>query len=66
MNKTNDGGVLGRIIALSLIVGAAYGAHAIERGTFGCGFGGGHSCMMEAPAASAPDAQPVVPSKNAE
>jgi len=62
MNKDNDGNVLGRIIALSLIIGAAYGARAISLGAFGCGSGaGGGCCMMELPAATA--AVPAAPAK---
>jgi hypothetical protein len=57
MNKDNGGGVLGRIIALTLIVGAAFGARAISRGTFACGSGAGGCCLMEISAAA--DAQPA-------
>jgi hypothetical protein len=66
MSKNYDGNVLGRVIAVFLLVGAVVGARSIARGSFTCGMGGGGSCcMMEmsgspAPAAAAP-AAPAAP-----
>jgi hypothetical protein len=45
----NDGRFLGRLIALALILGAAYGAHAISRGGLGCPLGDGSCCRMSVP-----------------
>jgi hypothetical protein len=45
MNAKNDGNMLGRVAALALIVGVAYGAHAISRGLFDCGMGTGGCCL---------------------
>jgi hypothetical protein len=45
MNQAkNDGGMLGRALALALILGAVYGVHAISRGGMGCPLGEGASC----------------------
>ncbi|MFI5346812.1 MAG: hypothetical protein ACHQ51_10600 [Elusimicrobiota bacterium] len=41
--------LMGRITALALILGVAYGVHAISRGGLGCPLGNGSCCMMEAP-----------------
>jgi hypothetical protein len=41
--------LLGRITALSLILGVAYGVHAISRGGMGCPLGDGSCCAMEVP-----------------
>ena len=49
MNADNDRNLLGRIAALALILGVAYGVHAISSGSFGCALGGGSCCGMEAP-----------------
>ena len=43
----NDGGFLGRLIALALILGAAYGVHSISRGGMGCPLGDGSCCAVE-------------------
>lgn len=48
-----DKNLLGRLIALVLILGAAYGVRAIARGGLSCPFGaGGNSCVMAIPAAA--------------
>ena len=52
--------LLGRVIALALMIGAAYGAHSIAYGRFDCGTGSGTRCEMGIPAsaqAPAVDAQ---------
>lgn len=46
----DDKNLLGRVIALGLILGAAYGARAIARGGFGCPLGDGVRCVMAIPA----------------
>jgi hypothetical protein len=47
-----DKNLLGRLFALVLILGAAYGVHAIAHGGFSCPLGNeGHSCVMAIPAA---------------
>jgi hypothetical protein len=52
----NDKNILGRVVALVLILGAAYGARSIARGRFDCAAGSGSSCEMGIPAAApAPD-----------
>ena len=61
----DDKNLLGRVIALALILGAAYGAQAIARGGFSCPLGG-IRCGMSIPAANpAPavdlEAAPVEP-----
>ena len=43
--------ILGRVIALALLLGAAYGVHSIAHGGFACPMGGGSSCVMAIPAA---------------
>ena len=58
----DDKNFLGRAIALVLIVGTAYGLHAIARGGFVCSPGNGKSCVMAIPA-SAP--APAVDAKAA-
>ena len=45
----DDKNILGRVIALALIVGAAYGARAIARGRFDCAAGVGTRCEMGIP-----------------
>jgi hypothetical protein len=47
----DDKNMLGRIIALALLAGAAYGVHSIAHGGFACPVGGGSSCVMAIPAA---------------
>jgi hypothetical protein len=41
--------LLGRITALALILGAAFGVHAIARGGFSCPLGRGSCCLMAVP-----------------
>ena len=48
----DDKNILGRVIALARIAGAAYGAHAIARGRFDCALGAGSRCEMGIPAAA--------------
>ena len=51
-----DKNLLGRVFALALLFGAAYGVRAIARGGSACPLGNGSSCAMEIPAAPlAPD-----------
>ena len=47
----DDKNMLGRIIALGLLLGAAYGVHSIAHGGFTCPSGNGSSCVMAIPAA---------------
>ena len=47
----DDKNHLGRIIALALIVGAAYGANSIAHGGFMCPLGG-NRCEMSIPSAA--------------
>jgi hypothetical protein len=49
--------LLGRVVALALIIGAVYGARAIARGQFDCGSGSGALCVMAIPPAPAVDAK---------
>lgn len=44
--------LLGKVIALALILGAAYGARSIARGGFSCPLGDGSHCVMAIPAAT--------------
>lgn len=44
MNGKN-GGLLGRITALALILGVAYGVRSIARGGMGCPMSGSSCCM---------------------
>lgn len=44
--------LLGKAIALALILGAVYGARSIARGGFSCGLGDGSHCVMAIPAAT--------------
>lgn len=44
--------LLGKAIALALILGAAYGARSIARGGFSCPLGDGSRCVMAIPAAA--------------
>jgi hypothetical protein len=46
----DDKNFLGRVLALALILGTAYGVRAIARGRFDCAMGGGSSCTMGIPA----------------
>lgn len=48
----DDKNLLGRVIALALILGAAYGASAIAHGGFSCPFGEAGRCVMSIPAAA--------------
>ena len=46
----DDKNILGRVLALALMLGAAYGVHAIVRGGGGaCSFEGGSRCVMDVP-----------------
>jgi len=66
MNDSHDGGLLGRITALALILGVAYGVRAIARGGSECPFG---VCLLagahhEEPASVVPaPAAPAAPKK---
>lgn len=42
--------LLGKAIALALIIGAVYGARSIARGGFSCPLGDGSRCIMAIPA----------------
>lgn len=44
--------LLGKVIALALILGAVYGARSIARGGFSCPLGDGSHCIMAIPAAT--------------
>jgi hypothetical protein len=60
--------LLGKAIALALILGAAYGARSIARGGFSCPLGDGSRCVMAIPAAApvpAVDAKEAAPSVKA-
>jgi hypothetical protein len=48
----DDKNFLGRAVALVLIVGTAYGLHAIAHGGFTCPLGNGKSCVMAIPSAA--------------
>ncbi|HEX4049092.1 MAG TPA: hypothetical protein VH309_14700 [Elusimicrobiota bacterium] len=48
----DDKNVLGRVLALALMLAAAYGVREIARGGFTCPFGAGSSCAMGIPAAA--------------
>ena len=48
----DDKNLLGRVLALALILGAAYGVRAIAHGGFACPFGDGSRCAMGIPAAA--------------
>ena len=58
----DDKNLLGRVLALALILGAAYGVHAIAHGGFACSPGAGARCVMGIPAAAP---APVVDEKAA-
>jgi hypothetical protein len=45
----DDKNFLGRVIALALILGTAYGVRAIAHGRFECSLGGASSCTMGLP-----------------
>ena len=42
--------LLGKVIALALILGAVYGARSIAHGGFSCPLGDGSRCLMAIPA----------------
>ena len=44
MNSKN---LLGRVVALALMIGAVCGVRAISRGSYGCALGAGSCCMHE-------------------
>jgi hypothetical protein len=48
--------LLGRVLALALLLGAAYGLRSIARGGLSCPLGYGSSCVMDIPAAALPPA----------
>jgi len=48
-NGKNDGGLMGRLTALALILGVAYGVHSISRGGLGCPLGDGSCCSLAVP-----------------
>ena len=50
MNFNEDDNLMGRILALALIVGVAAGVRAIDRGGFSCPFCAACSFMIGAPA----------------
>jgi len=54
--------LLGKAIALALILGTAYGAYSIAHGGFSCPLGDGSRCVMAIPAAAP---APAVDSKEA-
>lgn len=45
----NQGGLMGRITALALILGVAFGVRAIANGGMGCPLGNGACCLMTSP-----------------
>jgi hypothetical protein len=47
----DDKNILGRVLALALILGTVYGVYAIAHGRFDCALGGGSACVMGIPAA---------------
>lgn len=67
MNDENNGGLLGRVTALALILAAVYGVRAVARGELSCPLGvycpmGGHeSAAPAAPAAEDTLANPDAP-----
>lgn len=64
MTNDNDGNLLGRVLALALILGAAYGATSISKGRM-CPLGNGRCCEMTVekakPAAPAAEEKPAAP-----
>jgi len=58
----DDKNLLGKVIALALILGAAYAAHGIAHGGFSCPLGDGSRCLMAIPAENP---APAVDSKEA-
>jgi hypothetical protein len=48
----DDKNLLGRVIALGLMLGAAYGAYSVAHGRFDCSVGSGSACVMGIPAAA--------------
>jgi len=54
--------LLGKAIALALILGTAYGAYSIAHGGFSCPLGDGSRCVMAIPSAAP---APAVDSKEA-
>jgi hypothetical protein len=52
----DDRNILGRIIALALMVGATYGVYSIAHGRFDCSVGSGSSCVMGIPPETLPPA----------
>jgi hypothetical protein len=55
--------LLGRVVALALILGVAYGVHSISRGGLGCPLGTGSCCATAIPHDEAPAAEKAVPAK---
>ena len=47
----NDRNILGRVLALVLLAGAAYAVRSIAQGGMACPLGSGSSCVMAIPAA---------------
>ena len=47
----NDRNILGRVLALALLAGAAYAVRSIAHGGMACPLGTGSSCAMAIPAA---------------
>jgi hypothetical protein len=52
----DDRNILGRLVALALIMGATYGLYSIAHGRFDCSMGSGSSCEMGIPPATLPPA----------
>lgn len=44
-----DGNMLGRVVALALLIGVGYGVRSIANGGMGCPLSGGGCCMMSVP-----------------
>jgi hypothetical protein len=62
MNANENRNLLGRAVALALIVGAVYGVRAINNGGLGCPLGDHSCCAMAIPQAESDDAaKPVAP-----
>ncbi|MDE2142739.1 MAG: hypothetical protein KGJ84_10040, partial [Elusimicrobia bacterium] len=56
--------LLGRVIALALILGAVYGVREISRGGLGCSLGEGGSCTFVMPHEDSSPAVKAAPAKS--
>ncbi|MFI5362321.1 MAG: hypothetical protein ACHQ49_10160 [Elusimicrobiota bacterium] len=59
----DDKNIFGRVLALALLIGAAYGVRSIAHGSFSCPLGDGSCCGMKHSEASSSAAEEAPPAK---